>query len=112
MPNEQVVEGGELDINFELVDPNGKQLIYDEKSSDDSHEVSVKTPGDYSFCMDNSFSSITNKLVYLDLGITKDEVLVEDGASIDSVFKVYVSMSPWCLSSWWSEVHVINGSWV
>ena len=94
MPNEQVVEGGELDINFELVDPNGKQLIYDEKSSDDSHEVSVKTPGDYSFCMDNSFSSITNKLVYLDLGITKDEVLVEDGASIDSVFKVYVSMSP------------------
>ena len=86
-----MIEGGDLDINFEVLDPNGVRLVHAEKTSDDSHELVVKTPGVYSFCLDNSFSSITNKMVYLDLGIMREEEDFERSSAIDTVFNVYVS---------------------
>ena len=79
-----------MDINFELLDPNGKQLIYDDKESDESHELTITTPGVYRFCIDNSFSTLTNKLVYLDLGIIREDDQSSD--VLDTYFNVYVSI--------------------
>ena len=85
----QVIEGGDLDINFEVFDPNNERIIHAEKSSDESHELEVKTPGVHSFCIDNSFSSLTSKMVYLDLGLMKEgEDFGKDGPE-ETVFKVY-----------------------
>lgn len=72
-----------------MFDPNNQRLIYAEKSSDESHELEVKTPGIYSFCIDNSFSSLSSKMVYLDLGIIADEARSTE--HFDAVFNVYVS---------------------
>ena len=86
-----MIEGGDLDIDFEVFDPSGKRLIHAEKASDDSHELEIKIAGVYSFCIDNSFSSITSKMVYLDLGIMRDEADQGNSSPIDAVFNVYVS---------------------
>ncbi|XP_028408547.1 transmembrane emp24 domain-containing protein 5-like [Dendronephthya gigantea] len=88
----QVIEGGDLDINFEVFDPNGKRLLYEEKTSDDSHELVITTPGIYSFCLDNSFSSITSKLVYLDLGIIDENEELGNGGAMDTVVNVYANI--------------------
>ncbi|CAB4014907.1 transmembrane emp24 domain-containing 1-like [Paramuricea clavata] len=85
----QVIEGGDLDINFEVFDPNNKRLIHAEKSSDESHELEIKLPGIYSFCIDNSFSSITSKMVYLDLGITREDEELGRDHQFETVFNVY-----------------------
>jgi hypothetical protein len=86
-----VIEGGDLDINFEVFDPNNKRLIHAVKSSDESHELEIKLPGIYSFCIDNSFSSITPKMVYLDLGITREDEELGRDHQFETVFNVYVS---------------------
>ena len=66
----QVVEGGgQMDINFNLVSPAGAVLVNDEKKSDEVHTVEAVEPGIYSFCFDNSFSTLAQKTVYADLGI-------------------------------------------
>ena len=68
-------------------------MIHAEKTSDDSHELEITTPGTYSFCIDNSFSSITSKMVYLDLGIMREELEFgkDNDSPIEAVFNVYVS---------------------
>ena len=60
-------------------------------TSDDSHELQITTPGVYSFCIDNSFSSLTSKMVYLDLGIMREEEDFSKDATIETVYNVYVS---------------------
>ena len=67
-------------------------MIHAEKSSDDSHELDIKTTGIHSFCIDNSFSSITSKMVYLDLGITRDDNDNKDENHFETVYNVYVSI--------------------
>lgn len=71
----QVVEGGgEMDISFQVVSPNGVVLVNDEKKGDEVHSIVTSEPGVYSFCFDNSFSTLAQKVVYVDLGLdTSDE---------------------------------------
>ncbi|XP_031557158.1 transmembrane emp24 domain-containing protein 5-like [Actinia tenebrosa] len=65
----QVVEGGELDINFYLKQPNGKILLEDVQKSDETHNIITPEDGVYEFCFDNSFSSLSSRTVFADLGV-------------------------------------------
>lgn len=63
-----------MDISFQVVSPNGVVLVNDEKKGDEVHSIVTSEPGVYSFCFDNSFSTLAQKVVYVDLGLdTSDE---------------------------------------
>lgn len=63
----QVLDGGDLDVNFVLLDPNGVQLFNDQKSTDNLHKVESKMDGDYRVCFDNSFSRMTPKILFFEI---------------------------------------------
>ncbi|XP_015930186.1 transmembrane emp24 domain-containing protein 5 [Parasteatoda tepidariorum] len=62
----------ELDINFQLFSPQGKELISDYKKSDANHRHEVKEAGDYKFCFDNRHSLLSVKTVYFDVYIDNE----------------------------------------
>lgn len=63
----QVLDGqhGDLDITFEILDPNGVQLISDYKKSQNSIIMDLTIDGDYVFCLDNTYSMMNSKLVFV-----------------------------------------------
>lgn len=58
-----------MDITFQVVSPNGAMLVNDEKRSDEVHTITTLDSGIYSFCFDNSFSRLAQKVVYVDLDL-------------------------------------------
>ena len=72
---DHVIEGGgEMDINFRVVAPSRALLVDDTKKTDEVHSVQAAENGIYTFCFDNSFSVLAEKIVYVDLGLESDEV--------------------------------------
>lgn len=71
----QVVDGGhgDLDVNFELVEPTGRVIFADFKKSDNVHRHEVRVEGDYRFCFDNSFSTFNRKTVFFELYIESED---------------------------------------
>ncbi|MEE6488356.1 hypothetical protein FKM82_015211 [Ascaphus truei] len=63
----QVIGGAGLDVDFSLSSPSGVLLIMERRRSDGVHTVEPTEPGDYMICFDNSFSSISEKLVFFEL---------------------------------------------
>lgn len=76
----QVIDGGhgDLDISFELQNPNGHAMITEYKRSDNIHRFDVTFDGDYRFCFDNTFSTFNTKTVFFELIIEWDG---ENGAA-------------------------------
>lgn len=70
----QVIDGGhgDLDISFELQNPNGHPIVTEYKRSDNIHRFDANVDGDYRFCFDNSFSSYNTKTVFFELIIEWD----------------------------------------
>ncbi|XP_055303470.1 transmembrane emp24 domain-containing protein 1-like [Sitodiplosis mosellana] len=70
----QVIDGGhgDLDISFELQNPNGHPMVTEYKKSDNIHRMDLNIDGDYRFCFDNSFSSFNTKTVFFELIIEWD----------------------------------------
>ncbi|GCB63469.1 transmembrane emp24 domain-containing protein 5 [Scyliorhinus torazame] len=62
----QVIDGAGLDVDFYISSPNGNILYFDQRKSDGVHSVETEN-GDYMFCFDNSFSSISEKIVFFEL---------------------------------------------
>ncbi|XP_041064448.1 transmembrane emp24 domain-containing protein 5 [Carcharodon carcharias] len=62
----QVIDGAGLDVDFYIASPNGNILFFDQRKSDGVHSVETEN-GDYMFCFDNSFSSISEKIVFFEL---------------------------------------------
>lgn len=69
----QVIDGGhgDLDISFQLQNPDGFTIVQDYKKSDNIHRQAAQTDGDHRFCFDNSFSSFNRKTVFF-------EIIIED----------------------------------
>lgn len=63
----QVLDGqhGELDISFDIIDPNGEKLVQDYKRAQNSIIMDLKVDGDYVFCLDNTHSMVNSKLVFV-----------------------------------------------
>ncbi|KAM9746290.1 transmembrane emp24 domain-containing protein 1-like [Menidia menidia] len=63
----QVIAGSGLDVGFVLISPNGYRLISDFRKSDAFHTVDPTEDGDYRFCFDNSFSKLSEKMVFFEV---------------------------------------------
>ncbi|KFM73125.1 Transmembrane emp24 domain-containing protein 1, partial [Stegodyphus mimosarum] len=72
----------ELDINFQLFSPHGRELISDYKQSDATHRYDVKEDGDFKFCFDNRHSHFSKKTVY---------------------FELFVDSNPEDYTDWWKD---------
>ncbi|CAJ0580146.1 unnamed protein product, partial [Mesorhabditis spiculigera] len=62
----QVVDGGDLNINFMLL-LGAEVLIQETMKTDASHKVEIKQVGDYQVCFDNSFSYQSRKVVFFEI---------------------------------------------
>ncbi|KAF9415487.1 hypothetical protein HW555_006909 [Spodoptera exigua] len=88
----QVLDGqhGDLDINFKVIDPKNVTLLTDKKSSENSIIMDLEMDGDYAFCMDNTYSMMNSKLVFLYVlvedkhGATRSDVEAKTTESADS----------------------------
>ena len=63
----QVLKGGELDVNFMVANPQGVYIVIDRKS-DGWWPLEIEETGEYGICLDNSFSKLFSKLVFLSVG--------------------------------------------
>ncbi|XP_017284237.1 transmembrane emp24 domain-containing protein 5 [Kryptolebias marmoratus] len=63
----QVLDGAGLDVDFLISSPSGELLFSDHHKSDGVHTVEALENGDYMFCFDNSFSTVSEKLIFFEL---------------------------------------------
>ncbi|XP_073478704.1 transmembrane emp24 domain-containing protein 1 isoform X1 [Aquarana catesbeiana] len=63
----QVIGGAGLDVDFSVTTPSGILLIMERRRSDGVHTVEPTEAGDYMICFDNSFSTISEKLVFFEI---------------------------------------------
>ncbi|XP_068606386.1 transmembrane emp24 domain-containing protein 1a [Brachionichthys hirsutus] len=63
----QVIAGSGLDVGFVLIAPSGTQLVSDSRRSDGIHLVEPTEGGDYRLCFDNSFSKLSEKMVFFEV---------------------------------------------
>ncbi|XP_060088234.1 transmembrane emp24 domain-containing protein 5 [Heteronotia binoei] len=62
----QVLDGAGLDVDFYLISPKGETLVFEQRKSDGVHTVET-VDGDYMFCFDNTFSTISEKVIFFEL---------------------------------------------
>ncbi|XP_028588527.1 transmembrane emp24 domain-containing protein 5 [Podarcis muralis] len=62
----QVLDGAGLDIDFHLLSPKGEALVFEQRKSDGVHTVETED-GDYMFCFDNTFSTLSDKVIFFEL---------------------------------------------
>ncbi|XP_063628050.1 transmembrane emp24 domain-containing protein 5-like [Cydia splendana] len=88
----QVIDGqhGDLDISFDIVAPDGRVLASDYKQPYNSLIMELEQDGDYVFCLDNTFSVMNSKLVFVYVMIEDQvekekaiEKAAEAGVSVD-----------------------------
>ncbi|XP_038640504.1 transmembrane emp24 domain-containing protein 1-like [Scyliorhinus canicula] len=63
----QVIGGAGLDVDFTVFSPNGESLISESRKSDGVHMIDPTIIGDYKICFDNSFSTISEKLIFFEV---------------------------------------------
>ncbi|XP_036943952.1 transmembrane emp24 domain-containing protein 1a isoform X2 [Acanthopagrus latus] len=63
----QVIAGSGLDVGFTLISPSGFRLVSDFRRSDGIHTVDATEDGDYRLCFDNSFSKLSEKMVFFEV---------------------------------------------
>jgi protein ERP2 len=73
----QVIDGGDLNINFMLI--FGAEVSAQEALKQDGHhKIDIKQLGDYQICFDNTFSYQARKVVYFEVYIYDAEGRLED----------------------------------
>ena len=65
----EIAEGGFLDIDVRIVDPNGKQLYTGEQESSGKFTFAADTPGAYTYCFSNFKGTKTPKVVMFNMDI-------------------------------------------
>lgn len=82
----QVISGGDLDIDFEILDPYGRVLAQDYRRVENLHVIEkLSADGTYQFCLDNSFSLFSDKTVYIDVLIFDPQETTEAPATESDV---------------------------
>jgi protein ERP2 len=73
-----VVDGGDLDITFEVFDPKNKRIVSDVRQEDGLHNIDTEAGGDFQFCFDNRFSRMTEKTVFWEIFLDDDDYDYDD----------------------------------
>jgi len=79
----QVIDGGDLDVNFHVTTPSRQTFLTDFRKTGDIHKRTASETGDYRFCIDNTFSHFSNKIVYFELYTNEDS---DDDDEADRLF--------------------------
>ncbi|KAJ8376364.1 hypothetical protein SKAU_G00069440 [Synaphobranchus kaupii] len=82
----QVLDGAGLDVDFFLSSPSGNMLARDYRKSDGVHTVETED-GDYMFCFDNTFSAVSEKIIFFEMIL--DNMEDADGSDSEG-WKEYV----------------------
>ena len=61
-----VYQGGNLDINVQIIAPSGKILYNANRKTRDAFTLQIEENGGFQFCLDNSFSRFQYKHVAVD----------------------------------------------
>ncbi|NWI98740.1 TMED5 protein, partial [Crypturellus undulatus] len=83
----QVLDGAGLDVDFHLMSPKGETLVFDQRKSDGVHTVETED-GDYMFCFDNTFSTISEKVIFFELILDN---MGEEGEKDQEEWKKFVT---------------------
>lgn len=70
-----VQSGGNFEVDYEVLDPNGKSVFQGLKERQVDYVFTAQTPGDYSFCFFNQASQAAEKLI--DFDVTVEQELAE-----------------------------------
>lgn len=73
----QVLDGAGLDVDFHISSPTGHVIFSDYRKSDGVHTVETED-GDYAFCFDNTFSAVSEKVIFFELILDNMDQDVED----------------------------------
>ncbi|XP_061567660.1 transmembrane emp24 domain-containing protein 1-like [Cololabis saira] len=63
----QVIAGSGLDVGLAIISPSGYRVISDFRTSNGIHMVDPTEDGDYRLCFDNSFSKLSQKMVFFEV---------------------------------------------
>lgn len=72
IPYEQVQSGGSFDIDFEVKDPNEKVLLDGLRERQGDYIFTANTVGEYAFCFENDMSTLTGKLIDIDIMVESE----------------------------------------
>jgi len=67
-----VQSGGSFDVDFEIKDPNDKVILDGQRERQGDYVLTANTVGEYSFCFENDMSTLTDKLVDIDIMIENE----------------------------------------
>lgn len=84
----QVVTGGQYDVDVSLFDPRKTKIYEQIKTQFDSHTFTTQLSGVYMICFSNEFSTISHKLVYMDLQVGEEAPLPGLGEHITALTKM------------------------
>ncbi|KAK6747962.1 hypothetical protein RB195_000895 [Necator americanus] len=73
----QVVDGGDLNINFMLL-MGANVLLQENMKTDGSHRLDLQSSGDYQVCFDNSFSFQSRKVVFFEIFLMNEKGETDD----------------------------------
>ena len=81
-----------MDIDFSLYGVNGHVIRTDRRQADGMHTVNSDKEGLVQFCFGNTFSRVTEKIVFIDIGVNRDDddswtTFDQIDDSVDSDFK-------------------------
>ncbi|XP_007893809.1 transmembrane emp24 domain-containing protein 5 [Callorhinchus milii] len=80
----QVIAGAGLDVDFYLEAPNGNILQFEQRKANGVHSVETEN-GDYMFCFDNTFSSLSEKIIFFEIILDNMENENESSRSWEEV---------------------------
>jgi hypothetical protein len=91
----KVIEGGDLDVDFSLHGVNGEVISSELRQGDGMHTIDSNREGNIEFCFGNTFSRVTRKIIFVDIGVNRDSeeswtTFDEIDESVDSDFKPVV----------------------
>ncbi|KAF8521134.1 emp24/gp25L/p24 family/GOLD-domain-containing protein, partial [Gautieria morchelliformis] len=67
-----VQSGGSFDIDFEVKDPNEKVLLDGLRERQGDYVFTANTVGEYAFCFENDMSTLTGKLIDIDIMVESE----------------------------------------
>lgn len=79
----EISEGGFLDIDVKIIDPDGELLYEGLRESSGKYTFAATKKGAYTYCFSNQMSTMTPKVVLFSMEVTEPEKveLEKDGKS-------------------------------
>ncbi|CAG9862626.1 unnamed protein product [Phyllotreta striolata] len=65
----EIAEGGFLDIDVRIIDPNGQNIYQGERETSGKYTFAAHSSGTYTYCFSNKMSTMTPKIVMFNMAV-------------------------------------------